>query len=68
MSIQVTGTDAVVREISRIMKTVTGAEMRYRVAIAGSPYVMQVYKRLTYPNKQRREIHTFYGTKVARGN
>ena len=68
MSIQVTGVDDVTREISRIMKTVTGPEMRYRVAMAGSPYVMQVYKRLTYPNKAGREIHTFYGTKVARGN
>lgn len=68
MSIQVTGTEAVTREISRIMKTVTGPEMRYRVAMAGSPYVLQAYKPLTYPNKARREIHNFYGTKVVRGN
>ena len=68
MSIQVTGIDAVTREISRIMKTVTGPDMRYRVAMAGSPYVLQAYKPLTYPNKAGRQVHYFYGTKIARGN
>ena len=68
MSIQVTGIDAVTREISRIMKTVTGPDMRYRVAMAGSPYVLMKYNYFTYPNKQNRKVHYFYGEAVLRGN
>ena len=68
MSIQVTGVNEVTREITRIMKTVTGPEMKYQVAMAGSPYVLMKYNYFTYPNKQNRQIHYFYGEAVWRGN
>ena len=68
MSIQVTGINEVTREITRIMKTVTGPEMKYQVAMAGSPHVLRVYNHYTYPNKQNRKVHFFYGEAVFRGN
>ena len=67
-AIRVTGIDEVMREVSRILKTVSGPDMRYRVAMAGSPYVLMKYNYFTYPNRQMQRVHYFYGVPILRGN
>lgn len=61
-------TSDVTRQINAIMKKFDDPETRYQVALAGAPFVTQVYRSLAYPNKANRQTHKFYGFTIARGN
>jgi len=63
-----TDTSDVQRQINAIMKKFDDPQTRYQVGLAGAPFVEQVYRSLTYPNKANRETHKFYGYTIARGN
>jgi len=58
----------VTMQINAIMKKFNSQNARYQIALAGAPYVEQVYKSLAYPNKAGRDVHLFFGYKIARGN
>lgn len=67
-TITVTGYDRYRRAANQMFQNINSPERRYEISQAGTPFVLNAYKNLTYPNKQGREVHYFYGQPVRRGN